>query len=237
MAGLMLLAILAWAYLAWLAAGMNSMAAGMAPRLRAWTVVEFVLMFVMWAIMMIAMMLPSAAPMILLHARVQRQAGAAATHLSTWAFAVGYLTAWTLFSFGATALQWGLEQAALLSPMMATTDRRLGASVLLVAGIYQLTPLKYACLEHCRSPLQFVSEHWRPGVVGALKMGLHHGMYCIGCCWFLMALLFVGGVMNLVWIAVIAGFVLIEKVAPHGRRVAHASAVALLAAALFLLTG
>ena len=233
----MLLALLSWAYLAWLAADMSSLVGGMAPRLRAWTPAEFVLVFLMWAIMMVAMMLPSAAPMILLHARVQRQAGTAATHLATWTFTAGYLVAWSVFSLGATALQWGLEKAALLSPMMVTTDHRLGAAVLAVAGGYQLTPLKHACLEHCRSQLHFVSQHWRPGAGGALRMGLHHGAYCIGCCWFLMALLFVGGVMNLVWIAVIAGFVLVEKVAPHGRRVARASGVVLIVAALFLLTG
>lgn len=234
--GLLALTLGAWLYLAWVATDMNSMSSAMAPGLRAWTAAETGLMFVMWSVMMVAMMLPSAAPMILLHARVQRTAGAAHPHRATWAFTGGYLVVWTLFSAGATGVQCALERLLLLSPAMVTVDRRLGAAVLLVAGLYQLTPLKYACLNHCRSPLRLVTEHWRAGVGGAFQMGLRHGVYCVGCCWILMGLLFVGGVMNLAWIAVIAGFVLVEKLAPGGRLIARASGVLLLVAAGLLLT-
>ncbi len=236
---------MAWAYLFLLASGMEPMGTGGAartvggavlePALRTWTATEFAAMFVMWAIMMVAMMVPSAAPMILLHARVQRQADVDWPGWSTWAFTGGYLTAWTGFSLVATLLQFLLERAALLSPMMVATSRWFGAGVLLAAGLYQLTPLKQACLQHCRSPLAFVTAHWRPGVRGAFAMGLHHGSYCVGCCWFLMALLFVGGIMNLLWIAFIAGFVLLEKLAPAARLVVRTSGVLLIGAAVVTL--
>ncbi len=244
--GLALVTVLAWAYLLGLAATMDDMsgtamgatsaAASMSPEFRAWTGRDFVFMFLMWAVMMVAMMVPSASPMILLHAKVNRQQGdAGAARLGTAAFTLGYLLAWTGFSAVATLLQWGLERLALLSPMMASTSVLLGAGVLLAAGIYQLTPLKAACLAHCRSPLHFVMHHWRRGTRGALVMGLDHGIYCIGCCWFLMALLFVGGVMNLLWIAGLTVLVLLEKVVPRGELVARTAGVGLLVAGGLLL--
>ena len=213
--GLAGIASLAWLYVAWLAGDMGAMADAATPALQPWTPADAVLMFVMWAVMMAAMMLPSAAPMILLHAAVARKYGAA-TPSATGAFAAGYLAVWTGFSALATALQWALEQAALLSPTMVATSPWLGGGLLIAAGAYQMTPLKHACLQHCRSPVHFISRHWRAGTLGAVRMGLAHGAYCVGCCWVLMALLFVGGVMNLLWIAALAAFVLVEKLLPRG---------------------
>jgi len=246
MSGLALLTALAWAYLFGLAAAMEgmsdaamgggSMAMSMGPQLRAWAGRDFVFMFLMWTVMMVAMMVPSASPMILLHAKVNRQQGdVGRARLGTLAFTLGYLLAWTGFSAVATLLQWALERTALLSPMMESTSVLLGAGVLLAAGVYQLTPLKAACLDHCRSPVHFVMHHWRRGIRGALVMGLDHGVYCIGCCWFLMALLFVGGVMNLLWIAALTVLVLLEKVVPRGELVARATGVGLFVTGCLLL--
>ncbi len=193
-----------------------------------WTADYAVLMFFMWWIMMVAMMLPSAAPTILLHALVYRkQAERLGPHVPTGFFALGYLAAWAGFSLAAVALQWGLEKLDLLSPMMATTSAMLGGAVLAAAGLYQLTPLKHACLRHCRSPVHFLSQRWRNGRAGALAMGLEHGAYCLGCCWMLMGLLFVGGVMNLYWIVGLAAYVLIEKLTPVGHWVGSAVGVGL----------
>jgi predicted metal-binding membrane protein len=198
-----------------------------------WTAGYAVLMFFMWWIMMIAMMLPSAAPTVLLYAVVNRKAaaqkGERARAWSMAAFTAGYLVAWVTFSLVATSLQWAFELAGLLSPMMLnSTSAALAGSILVVAGLYQLTPLKHACLQHCRGPIQFLSQHWRPGAFGALRMGLHHGAYCLGCCWGLMAILFFGGIMNLYWIIGLALVVLIEKLAPFGYRVGQALGLVLL---------
>jgi predicted metal-binding membrane protein len=164
------------------------------------------------------MMLPSASPMILLFARFNRsQREKGAPYVPTAIFALGYLLVWAAFSLVAVTAQWSLEGSGLLSSMMASTSVILGAALLIAAGVYQLTPLKYACLKHCRSPLFFISHHWRPGDWGALRMGLEHGAFCTGCCWFLMALLFYGGIMNLFWIIGLALIVLVEKVAPAGH--------------------
>jgi predicted metal-binding membrane protein len=176
------------------------------------------------------MMLPSAAPMILLFAtinRKRRQEGS--PYVRTGVFALGYVIVWAGFSIAATTLQWRLDGAMLLSPMMAATSVLLAGGVLIVAGIYQLTPLKQACLRHCRSPLDFILHHWRRGSVGALVMGVRHGLYCLGCCWVLMSLLFVGGVMNFLWIAAIAAYVLLEKTVPAGHWISRAAGVALVA--------
>ncbi len=187
-----------------------------------WTPGYAILMFFMWWIMMIAMMLPSAAPTVLLYALVNRKAEArpASAPRQPWsaaAFTAGYLAAWAGFSAIAVSLQWTFERAGLLSPMMLnTTSRIMAGSILLLAGLYQLTPLKEACLKHCRGPIQFLSQTWRPGIGGAFAMGLHHGAYCLGCCWGLMAILFFGGIMNLYWIIGLAAIVLIEKLAPAG---------------------
>jgi len=175
-------------------------------------------MFVMWWAMMIAMMLPSASPMILFFARIQRgQKDKGAPFVPTSIFTMGYLVTWGVFSMLAAGAQWGLERVGLLSAMMTITSGLFAGMVLLVAGIYQLTPLKHACLRHCRSPLLFIMQHWRNGTSGAFRMGIDHGAFCLGCCWFLMALLFVGGVMNLYWIIGLAIFVLLEKTIPAGH--------------------
>jgi predicted metal-binding membrane protein len=225
-AGLVVVVALAWAYLL-LGAGMDMSALRMTalpaamepgPPTSPWTPAYGLLMLVMWWVMMIAMMVPSAAPMILLFAAVnRRQRSAGGTFVPTGIFLSGYLLAWGGFSLVAVALQWGLERAALLSAMMASTSAVFGAALLLAAGIYQLTPLKQACLRHCRSPLHFVTHGWRRGRWGAFRMGLEHGAFCLGCCWFLMGLLFYGGVMNLYWIAGVAVLVLLEKTVPAGR--------------------
>jgi len=207
---------LSWLYLVGLARGMESGPMSMMG-LHPWTLVHFGMMFAMWAIMMVGMMLPSATPTTLVYTAVARKASREGTPVApVAAFVVGYLLVWTLFSFVATLAQWGLERAALLSPMMVSKSPALGGALLVGAGIYQLTPFKDACLEHCRSPAHFIAGHWRPGTPGALRMGLEHGAYCLGCCWVLMGLLFFGGVMNLLWIAAITLFVLLEKVVPYG---------------------
>ena len=183
----------------------------------AWSASYFMLMLFMWWVMMLAMMLPSAAPMILLYSTVSRknrERGNA--FVPTGIFVAGYIITWGVFSFLATILQWVLEEATMLSPMMASTNVWFCAGLLIAAGTYQFTPLKQACLKHCQSPLTFLMNHWRLGRQGAVIMGLEHGVYCLGCCWMLMGLLFFGGMMNLFWIAGLAIFVLIEKLLATG---------------------
>lgn len=204
-----------------------------------WSPAYAALMFAMWWIMMVAMMVPSAAPMVLLVAAVGRRQSAPQQPLSTvGAFVGGYLVVWGAFSLAATLLQWGLEALLLVSPMgMASTTPVFAGALLVAAGIYQLTPLKRACLGRCRHPLGFVAAHWRPGGWGAFRMGLHHGAWCLGCCWALMLLLFVGGVMNLVWVAGIALFVLVEKTAPFGTFLGYGAGIALAGFGVALLVG
>jgi len=218
---------LAWLYLLRLAGGMGDMAAmAGAPILEPWSARDAALMFAMWWVMMVGMMLPSALPMTLTFATVNRSRRARGSpFVPTGVFVAGYLLAWGAFSLAATAAQWALERAALMTPMMRASSPLLGALLFLAAGVYQLTPLKRVCLHRCRSPLQFVIGHWRDGTAGALRMGAEHGATCLGCCALLMALLFVGGIMNLLWVAAIAAFVLLEKVAPAGERVARAAGV------------
>jgi predicted metal-binding membrane protein len=235
-AGLVAVLAMAWG---WLLAGagmqmsavdMTAMAGmdGWLMQPATWTPAYAALIFTMWWVMMVAMMLPSAAPVLLLFARVNRKDKTAGAPLvPTVLFAVGYLLSWGGFSAVATALQWGLESARLLSPMLETTNRWLGAAILVAAGLWQLTPLKSVCLRHCRTPLSFLVGNWRPGGAGALRMGLEHGAFCLGCCWFLMALLFFGGVMNLYWIAGLTVFVLLEKTIPLGHWLSRVAGVAL----------
>jgi predicted metal-binding membrane protein len=209
-------------------AGRSELAVAMAPV--AWTPGYAALMFFMWWIMMMAMMLPSAAPMILLFAMINRkQRDKGAPYVPTGIFAAGYALVWGAFSLVAVFAQWGLERSGLLSSMMASTSVLLGAGLLIAAGLYQLTPLKHACLRHCRSPFAFVTQHWRPGDLGALRMGIEHGAFCAGCCWFLMALLFYGGIMNLYWIIGLALYVLLEKTIPAGHWLGRIAGVLLIA--------
>lgn len=207
-------------------AGM-SMTMPMAPR---WTPAYGMLIAAMWMVMMAAMMLPSASPMILTFDTIGRRRRAGGQRApATVVFVGGYLLIWAGFAAAATGLQYGLDQAALLSMEMRTTSRILAGAILLAAGLYQMTPLKQACLSRCRSPIGFVMGHWREGAAGALRMGVRHGLYCLGCCWVLMALLFVGGVMSLAWIGALAAYVLIEKTAPAGGWISRFAGLALIA--------
>ncbi len=189
-----------------------------------WTPAYVLTMFAMWWVMMLAMMLPSAAPVILLHARISggKTAGMTRASLPAMAFVTGYLLVWGGFSAVAVALQWLFESLGVLSPaMMSTSSRIFAGAVLIYAGAYQLSPLKRACLKHCQGPLAFLTRHWRDGLAGALRMGLQHGFYCLGCCLGLMAILFFGGIMNLYWIAGLALLVLLEKLLPWGTRLSY----------------
>src|SRR6516225_2582480 len=244
------IAALAWGYVLWLAVDMDMggmdmawfrmVPAGMgfvAPANAPWRPIEFAFVFAMWAVMMVGMMAPSAAPMILMYARVGRQAlTAGKPFAATGWFAGGYFLAWTGFALVATFLQWLLEREALLDPEMASASNVLGGVVLIAAGVYQWTPLKDICLAQCQSPLQFLMRHggFRGDVPGCLLLGLRHGLYCVGCCWVLMALLFVGGVMNVLWIALLALLVLLEKLTPFGRWVARVAGVACIAAGAWM---
>lgn len=230
LAGVIGVAGLAWAYMFYTALSMNGMGAGMAmARLQSWTAADFSLMFLMWAVMMTAMMVPTAAPMVLLFATVNRQRREKQQpYVPTGVFLAGYLVVWSGFAAAATVVNWALHVNSLLSSMMgASTSAYLGGALLIAAGAFQWSRLKYVCLTHCRSPLSFLMSGWREGPRGALVMGLRHGVYCVGCCWVLMALLFVLGVMNLLWIAALAGFVLLEKVAPASLRVSRTSGLLL----------
>lgn len=215
-ATIVLLILLSWWFLA-TGAGMSS-AIGMSamqPPLSA--------LVLMWWLMMVAMMLPSAAPAILLYARVRDRHGAAGPVVQPWVFMFGYLAVWLAFSVVAAT-----AQRAIATPAMAIADSRLAAGVLVAAGVYQLSPLKSMCLGQCRSPAQFLSRYWRPGVAGAVRLGLLHGTFCAGCCWMLMLLLFVGGVMNFAWIAALTLIVGIEKLVPLGDSIGRAAGVALI---------
>lgn len=220
-------------------ATLSGSAASMAmPQIRAWSSTEFAFMFWMWAVMMVGMMLPSAAPMLLIHARVARHSVTQGKPIAaTGWFAAGYILAWSVFSVGATVAQWALERTLVLTPMMASASDIFGGSVLIAAGLYQWTPLKDRCLSHCQAPLHFIQHHggFSKDAWASLRLGLRHGLYCVGCCWVLMALLFVGGVMNILWIAGIAIFVLLEKVIPVGRLVARTTGVGLIAFGLWTL--
>lgn len=207
--------------------GSNAGMAMMTPAV--WSPGYAVVMFFMWCVMMMAMMLPGAAPAILLFAAVnRRQRETGKPHAATSIFASAYVAAWAGFSAVAVILQWAFERTGILSPLLVASNRVFAGALLLGAGIYQLTPMKHACLRHCRSSLSFLSTHWRPGAAGAIRMGLLHGAFCVGCCSFLMGLMFFGGVMNFYWIAGLALFVLLEKIVPAGHWLGYASGVILL---------
>lgn len=245
------IAALAWAYVLWLAAdmkmdGMNMdgfrmVPAGMGmmmPAAAPWSATEFVFVFLMWAVMMIGMMAPSAAPMILMYARVARQAKMAGKPLAaTGWFAAGYFFAWAGFSLLATFAQWILDRQALLDAHMVGGNALLGAVILIAAGIYQWTPIKNACLVQCQTPFRFLMSHggFRSTALGCVHLGFLHGIYCVGCCWILMGLLFVVGVMNVLWIAILALLVLLEKLLPWGRALSRLIGLGCLAAGGWLL--
>jgi predicted metal-binding membrane protein len=236
LAGIVGVAALAWAYVVYRSQSDGAMDTGMGTgmgadmaQLHAWGAADFGLMFLMWAVMMTAMMVPSAAPMILLFTTVNRKRREQEQpYVPTGVFLLGYLTVWSGFALAATLANWGLHTNSLLSSMMGeSTSTYLGGALLISAGVFQWSPLKYVCLTHCRSPIGFLMSEWREGTGGALKMGLRHGAFCVGCCWVLMALLFVLGVMNLLWIAALAGFVLLEKAIPGGQQVGRLTGVLL----------
>ena len=243
------LTALAWAYLLHLDREMSAamkyaqdmLDMGM-PMNEPWARADVGYAVVMWSVMMIGMMAPSVAPMLFVVAgaaasRAQTGAsGGGASGGMTSVFSAGYFVVWVGFSIGAALAQWLLHDAAVLSPTMAAASARAGGVLLIVAGLYQLTPLKRACLVHCRSPLDFLMRHWRNGLGGAFRMGLHHGAYCLGCCWALMLVLFAVGIMNLVWVAAIGVFVLLEKTGRAGLWFSRAAGIALIAfGAVFLI--
>jgi len=247
LAALLLLTALAWSYLFWLAghmilpspgmAEMPGMDMGPAPAAAPWAAMDVLLASVMWTVMMVGMMTPSAAPMILLYARVARQASSdGKPFAATGWFAAGYFLAWTGFSFLAAAAQVTLRSAALLTPLVRVNDVT-GGVVLILAGVYQWSRLKDACLAQCREPLSFIQRHggFKRDTAGSLRLGLRHGCYCIGCCWALMLLLFVGGVMNILWIAALAILVLLEKIFRKGHSLSRATGSVLVAGGLFLI--
>src|SRR6185312_12373270 len=227
LAALTAMTLLAWGYMVREARGMTltgaCCCAGMSmsgPDISPWSPATLAPLFLMWTEMMVAMMLPSAAPMILTFAHVQRnRREQERPFVATGVFVLGYLAVWTGFSAIAAVMQWVLHAKALLSPMMVSTSPWLGGALLIAAGVFQWTPLKNACLRVCCSPLNFLLTDWREGKWGAFAMGLKHGVKCAGCCWFLMLLLFVAGVMNVWWIAILTALVLIEKGAPRGKGV------------------
>ena len=235
-AGLSVIIVLAWVFL--LAGGgmdtsdMSAMGHGAPAR----SGDGFAIVFVMWAVMMMAMMLPSAAPTILLFAALMRARASTSAIPPTGVFASGYVLVWTGFSVLATTAHGALHHAQVVSTAMRSTSDVFAGLLLVAAGVYQLTPVKDACLRRCRSPIQFLTQHWRPGSAGAFRLGLLHGGYCVGCCWALMALLFVGGVMNVLWVAAVAGFVLLEKTAFLGARLGRlATGAGLIAAGAVVL--
>ena len=217
------LTILAWIYLVTTSAAMNGMAmeAAAMPGMQMWSAPDVWMLFVMWSVMMIGMMLPSAAPVLIVAVGTYRHRHGRGVTLEAAAFLCGYLIAWTGFSAIAALAQAGFHRGAILSPMMVTSSTLVGGIILIVAGIYQFSAFKRACLAHCRTPLGFFTSEWREGVRGALAMGVHHGKYCVGCCWALMAVLFVAGVMNLLWVAAIALLVLVEKLLPIGPAISR----------------
>jgi predicted metal-binding membrane protein len=237
LAALAAVVALAWAYLAYIvlaqpAMDMDAVAMGaMSPIV--WDGGYFAATLAMWMVMMVGMMLPSAAPTLLLFDALQVH-GDTPRHRATALFAAGYVLAWSAFSILATTAQWALSAEKLLSAAMIGQPVFAGV-LLMLAGAYQFTPLKTACLRQCRSPAEFLARHYRPGPLRPLSMGLQHGVYCIGCCWALMALLFAFGVMNLLWVAVLAVFVLVEKLTPAGTLIGRIGAVAMIGAGAVLM--
>jgi predicted metal-binding membrane protein len=233
---------LAWAYLIRLDRQMSAsmehdmaMAAMGMTMQASWSAADVWFTFLMWMVMMVGMMTPSAAPVLMLFAASAATRQQQRIPISALTFGLGYLVVWAGFSVGAAVAQWGLHEATLLSAAMRTSSPRLGGAMLAAAGAYQLTPLKTACLTHCRSPLGFLMTNWRNGAAGAFVMGCRHGAYCVGCCWALMTILFVVGVMNLAWVAVLAGFVLVEKLSPAGLTLSRVAGVMLVLFGLVLM--
>ena len=246
--GLVVVSALSWAYTIRMAQGMGAlghsaaavtghgahkmtgheaMHSAVMPHLASWGMTEVWMTFVMWGIMMAAMMLPTVIPMVLAFATVNREKGRSGVLVPVGAFTAGYLGAWALYCVAATALQWWLLRTALLSPVSLASGPVLGGFLLIVAGLFQWTPWKDACMQKCRNPLGFLLTHWQPGRLGALRLGSRYGLYCVGCCWLLMLICLGLGVMNLVWMAVLTIFMLVEKITPAGHVISRAAGVGL----------
>ncbi len=240
LSGLVGITILAWLYTISLSHDVTDAAGGHAaiahPQQRSLGAVDLTLLFVMWVVMMIAMMVPTATQMILTFAAIERKNADGRNPLRRTAiFLLGYVVAWSLYAALATLGQWGLLSAALVSPIGVSESALFGGALLIAAGIFQWTPLKHACLARCRSPFAFLMTEWRSGDRGALRMGWRHGIYCVVCCWALMLLLFVLGMMNILWLAALTAFVMLEKAAPGGHLVGHLAGVGLVGWGIYLL--
>ena len=230
------LSVFGWVLIFWSVANMSSpFVALMMPMDAHWALSEIIAVWLMWAVMMGAMMLPSAIPMMLIHRRVSAKRDPEFPNSHRW-FLAAYLLTWALFSVAASFLQWNFQRADVLSHMLRIQGALVGGGILVAAGAFQLTPLKATCLHKCRTPMGFLLTEWRVGRAGAFQMGLKHGQYCIGCCWALMMVLFVGGVMSLTTIAVLSGIVAIEKLAPRGETVSKLGGILLIAWGLWLIS-
>jgi len=241
---IVLITALAWAYLVHLHNQMSSsvvpetMMARMGMVIDApWGASDVFFTFLMWAVMMIGMMSATATPVLLLFSGMHGQQAERGAPFAVLLFGLGYITVWLGFSASAALAQWGLHQSALLSSSMAAASPRLAGAILIAAGAYQLTPAKGACLRQCQSPLGFLLSNWRDGASGALQMGLRHGVYCLGCCWALMCVLFAVGVMNLAWVAALTAFILVEKFGRTGVRVSRVGGVVMIAFGVLVVAG
>jgi predicted metal-binding membrane protein len=230
---------LAWAYLIQLASNMSAMDMAAVSAMRPWLAIDYLMMFIMWAVMMIGMMVPTALRSVSIYAHIANQAKNTGSPVAaTYWFIFGYVLVWTGFSLLAATLQGVLTAFGLLSSMMVASSAYLGAGLLITAGLYQLSPWKDTCLQHCQTPALFLAGRFGPRIADGIKLGIHHGAYCLGCCWLLMALLFVGGVMNLLWIVLITAFVFLEKLLPLQFRLSHVAAVLMIVTGTgFLLFG
>ena len=235
-AGLVLLTFLGWTYLVGVNYGpwLSLMAM---PMRHAWQLSDVLLTLVMWTVMMVAMMTPSVAPVVLLTATVERRRGENAPVVMAWLALAGYFTVWTGASAAANFLQWALHEAGLSASAMGGLEPRLAGAVLIGVGLYQFAPVKAACLRLCRSPVETLAQYWKPGPGGAFRLGLRHGFYCLGCCWALMLVLFVSGIMNLIWIAILSALVLAEKLLPRGHLLGRMAGAGLVAWGAGLIVG
>jgi predicted metal-binding membrane protein len=235
-AGLVLLTLLGWTYLVGVDYGPWFSLMAM-PMRQAWQVQDVLLTLAMWAVMMVAMMTPSVAPVVLLTATVERRRGERAPVAMAWLALAGYFAVWTAASAAATALQWTLHEAGLIANAMGGLRPWLAGIVLIAVGLYQFAPVKAACLKLCRSPVETLAQYWKPGPGGAFRLGLRHGLYCLGCCWALMLVLFVSGIMNLIWIAILSVLVLAEKLLPRGLLLGRLAGAGLVAWGARLIVG
>ena len=240
LAALFLICVLSWLYIIYLYNQMYPMnmdalffAMPMTPQ---WSWADFVLLFLMWFVMMIAMMTPSVTPLILIFTLINRKRHQQQNpYVPSGYLLSGYFLVWAVFSLFATLLQWLLQRVALLNPEMIITSKVLGGIILITAGLFQFTPLKNTCLRNCRSPISFIHQYWKDGKAGALRMGIQNGIYCLGCCWILMILLFVSGIMNILWIAIITLFVVIEKILPPAKIISSISGISLIVFGIIIL--